>query len=176
MAMAYASRYGVEQTRRFTIGVTLANAFLLSMSCVCQQVIILWIPSLAVWMKWLACLYMVYLSIMLLKDAGREGKNQVPSFPINTVFRGFILQMINPKLVLFCLTVTAGYLLPLAYNNYCVLAGYIGAMTLSAWGANTLWALFGAGIDRVLSGKRLWLDRCMAALVFLCAVEMAVVE
>ncbi len=173
MAMANASRHGVEGTRRFTIGVVLANVVFLSVCCLAQEYLRRLIPELGPWMKWASCAYMVFLGIMIAKDAGKGGNGELPTFSINTVFKGFILQTINPKLILFCLTVAGGYLIPIADGHPWILVLLIAFMGGSAYVANTMWAVFGAGIDRFLSKFRKEIDWAMAILVLLCAIEMA---
>ncbi len=173
MAMANASHHGVAGTRKFTIGVVLANIVFLSLCCIGQESLRRLIPELGSWMKWAACAYMVFLGVMIAKDAGKSGDSELPSFSINTVFKGFILQVINPKLILFCLTVAGGFLLPIANGREWVLVLLIIFMGASAYLANTMWAMFGAGIDRFLSKFRKVIDWGMVILVLLCAIEMA---
>lgn len=173
MAMANASRFGVAGTRKFTVGVVLANIVFLTICCAGQEALRRLIPELGPWMKWVACAYMVFLGIVIMKDAGKDGQGELPSFSVNTVFKGFILQTINPKLILFCLTVAGGYLLPIANGSVVILILLIVFMGCSAYAANTLWAVFGAGINRFLSKYRKSIDWGMAVLVFLCALEIA---
>ena len=63
---------------------------------------------------------------------------------------GFILQYLNPKVILFGMTIYASYLLPATGDSLLLFASAV-MLGLRAYLVNTIWVLFGAGIRQFLN-------------------------
>lgn len=170
MAMANSAQYGIAKTFRFTIGVACANVFFLILGCLLQHFLQRIIPGLAPWMNWAIALYMVYLAWKTLgvqfEKEGTRGEAR-----LNSIKVGFFLQFLNPKLMMFCVAVSGGFLLPLFGDRLLLLVGAIGCLFLSALIANNMWALFGEAINRWLTRWQKVVNWVMALLLLWCASQ-----
>ncbi|MEG0024368.1 MAG: LysE family transporter [Akkermansia sp.] len=173
MAMAHASKFGLKRTIRFSIGVSLANMFLLILGCLLQHFLHQMIPGLTPWMNSAIALYMGYLAWQMVSsklDAENAGDVEGRDY-LNSIKTGFFLQFINPKLILFALAVSGAFLLPLSAGNDFLLGAYITLLGGTAFLANNMWSLFGALIHQCLSRWRQLVNWVMALLILWCGID-----
>ncbi len=88
--------------------------------------------------------------------------------------RGFILAGLNPKVVVFGLSVHGAFLSGIA-DQLGLVAFASAALASMAFIATSSWALFGAGIRRWSNNPRLvnWLNRILALLLVYTAIEIS---
>ena len=131
---------GPRKAMRYTYGATVGFALLLAFSAMLNSMLISIIPKLLVGMKIIGSIYMLYLAFRIFKtDRSNPGGNQnQPS----TFRSGFWMQFINPKVVVFTLTVIPTFLMPYNSSLTAVIIG-IMAITLIGFSAFTTWVLFG---------------------------------
>lgn len=170
MAMANSAQYGMVRTFRFTVGVACANGFFLIMGCLLQHFLQRVIPGVEGWMNLAIALYMVYLAWKMLgvhfEKEGTNGEDR-----LNSIKVGFFLQFLNPKLIMFCVAVSGGFLLPFFGEHILSLSAAITCLTFSALAANNMWALFGEAINRWLSRWQRVVNWVMAMLILWCAAQ-----
>jgi cysteine/O-acetylserine efflux protein len=148
MAMAYANKYGFRKSLRFIFGVTAGIAVISLLSSYFNLFLYSFIPKIKVVMSILGGLYLVYLAmrIMMNNPGGKQGGREKS----NSFLAGFVLQFVNPKVMLYGITAISTFFLPFHHSNsslvlfslFLAFAGFLGT---------ACWAIFGAIFQKILS-------------------------
>lgn len=81
------------------------------------------------------------------------------------------MQLTNVKIMVFCLTALASYVLPYTSSFWSLLA--VGLfLPFTGPVANLVWLFAGASLQKLLAGHRRTVDIVMAAALALCAVSL----
>ncbi|MFL9651850.1 LysE family translocator [Exiguobacterium chiriqhucha] len=130
---------GVRKGMEYTYGATLAFGLLLACSAVLNTVLATVLPKVLIVMQVVGTFYMLYLAYQIYQmDASKDSVNQTGSF-----LTGFLMQFLNPKVVLFTMTVIPGFILPYYTDTIAVLLA-VFAITIIGFVAFVTWVLFGA--------------------------------
>ena len=131
-----------------------------------------WFPGLEPILRYVGAAYILYLAYSLIRASYHfsEGKTLPLGF-----WRGLALQISNPKLVVFALTLFTSFLAPLAGSPARIAAAAFVLASVAAAG-NAAWALFGAQLKDRLANPRvaLWVNIALAAFLVFAAVQLAV--
>lgn len=125
---------GARQTMQYVWGATLAFGLLLTASAFLNQLLAGVLPGILKVMQIVGGLYMVYLAYQIYKMGTTEdAPKQVTGF-----WNGFIMQFVNPKVVLFTFTVIPSYVLPFYQSSFSsflfvLLITFIGFLAYSSW-------------------------------------------
>jgi len=132
---------GRNSAKLFTYGATIAFGILLSISAALSGVLSGYLPKFLPIMQISGSLYILYLAVQVFRSNSKKitDKNQKSS-PLVT---GFIMQFINPKVVLFTMTVIPTFVLPY-YQTPAMLALFVGILTVIGFLAYSTWAVFGS--------------------------------
>lgn len=131
--------YGAKQAMRYTYGATIAFCLLLGLSAILNSVMVTVIPKILIGMQLIGTIYMLYLAYQIYKmDASEPTDNKTGTF-----ISGFLMQFLNPKVVLFTLTVIPSFVLPY-YTDVPTLSISVIVITIIGFLAFILWVLFGA--------------------------------
>lgn len=172
MAMANGARFGVKGTLRFTYGVVLAGAVLTLLAYLFSGLLYVLVPQLELGMRILAASYMLCLAWWIFRARHDDLQKQEGDNRLNFVKVGFLLQFLNPKLILFCVAVSSIYLHPLTDGDWFLVACYIAGMSVTAFGANMMWAKFGQVITTWLSRWRVQIHYLFCLLILWCAWDL----
>lgn len=169
MAMLFANEYGLKKTLRFCVGVG-AGFFVIILLCSLFNLLLKnFIPKVEFVMSIVGAAYMVYLAIKIMisknhaKDNARD-KN-------NGFFTGLLLQFVNPKGILYGITVIASFIIPY-YNSdfsfilYSLFLAFVGFM------ATFTWCVFGSLFQKFLSKYRRQFNVIMGLLLVYSAVSI----
>jgi len=127
---------------------------------------------IAPWLRWIGVIYMLWLTISLFLPhrKGSDGTSKD-----NTFLSGFLLQIVNPKVILYGITIYTSFSSLIATSLFVTT---LSALSLSALGfvSVSLWALTGATLGRFLANDRarLAFNLVMAAFLLWCAWSIAV--
>lgn len=165
-----AMRYGFQGTLRYQSGLALGVVVMMLGGGLISASVLNWFPAVEPVLRWVGAAYLLYLAYSLLR-ANYSFKEQ--STPPLGVGHGLLLNLSNPKLVVYALTLFASFLAPLAGNA----AGLIVAALLLALvsaASTATWALFGAGLKRWLRHPRTgrWVNGALALFLVYAAVEL----
>lgn len=120
-------------------------------------------------------LYILWLAIHILRDNGDGEDHRSESgqgrFREGTFWFGFFLQTTNAKVILFCLTVFTGYVLPYRKDAPALI---LVALLLPCIGpvCNLAWLFAGAKLESHYAAHRRLINAVMAAALVLCAFGM----
>ncbi len=168
LAMAIANNNGLKNSMKFILGITTGVFMLMNLSAFANVVLYEVLPSVKPYMAATGCIYMTYLGIAFLLPS-KKARNDKTEL---SVIQGLLLQFINPKAILFGITVYASFLIPnlnsgtLLFLSTVFLAGLAMASTF-------LWALFGSVFQRFLKKFRRPFNIAMAILLFYSAASIS---
>ncbi len=168
MALGNAGRYGFRKSLPFNMGVAVGFLLLLAVSVAFSAALYGVLPQVKPWMAAVGAAYMLYLAYKTLrsKPHGQDGAKEHTSF-----LSGVLLQFINPKGVLFGITVAATYITPY-YHTVLPIAALALALSLLTVASTCSWAAFGAVFQRFLARHQLAFNIVMALLLVYCAVSL----
>ncbi|ERM18186.1 LysE family transporter [Brevibacillus laterosporus] len=169
MAMLFANKYGFKQTLRFCLGVGAGFFVIIVMSCYFNLVLKNFIPKIELIMSILGAAYMIYLAIKIITSTNHD--QDTDRDKSNSFLAGMLLQFVNPKGILYGITVISTFIIPyhtlhlcLLYNS--LLLAFIGFMGTFSW------SVFGSIFKTVLSKYRNQCNVVMALLLLYSAISI----
>lgn len=129
---------GPKKAMEYTYGATIAFGLLLVISAMLNTMLITIIPKILIVMQIAGSFYMCYLAYQIYKmDPSKSSVNQTGSF-----MSGFLMQFLNPKVILFTMTVIPSFIIP-HYTAMPDVTISVIAITLIGFLAFITWVLFG---------------------------------
>ncbi|MEK3732879.1 MULTISPECIES: LysE family translocator [Paenibacillus] len=173
MAMSFGNKYGLKKTMTFCLGVG-AGFFALALLCsFFNLVLINLLPVIKLPLTILGVGYMLYLAFKTLtsNNDNHHGRERNEGRDRNLFVMGVLLQFINPKGVLYGITVVATFLLPYynSYFSYFIFSLFLGAVGIMS---SCSWGLFGVIFQKVLVQYRRPFNVIMALLLVYSAISI----
>ncbi|OMC84701.1 LysE family transporter [Viridibacillus sp. FSL H8-0123] len=131
--------FGVKKALEYTYGATIAFGALLIISAMLNTALITVIPKILIVMQTIGSIYMLYLAYQIYKMDSSDSNG----IKDGTFMSGFTMQFLNPKVVLFTMTVFPNFILPY-YTSMSVLTISALVITIIGFLAFITWVLFGA--------------------------------
>jgi cysteine/O-acetylserine efflux protein len=130
--------FGTRKAMEYTYGATIGFATLLIISAMLSTVLVVVMPKILLVMQLIGSLYILYLAYQIYKtDTATSTINQTVTYR-----SGFFMQFVNPKVVLFTMTVIPSFVMPYSTASL-VLAKYVVIITFIGFLAFVTWVLFG---------------------------------
>ncbi|MFJ7646609.1 LysE family translocator [Lysinibacillus sp. NPDC097279] len=175
MAMAFANQFGLTKTIQFCLGVGIGFCTITALSCFFNIALISVMPFINLPLTILGVVYMLYLAYKIFTSKENDDNNGHYSNEKkrSLLLLGTFLQFINPKGILFGITVVATYILPYysSFTSYIFLAlflGFVGIISTFSW------ALFGSAFRKVLIKYRQPFNIVMALLLVYSAFSILI--
>jgi cysteine/O-acetylserine efflux protein len=132
-------KFGTKKAMEYTYGATIAFGLLLVISAMLNTMLVTTIPKILMIMQVVGSVYMLYLAYQICKmDISKPMVNQTGIF-----LSGFLMQFLNPKVVLFTMTVIPSFIMPYSTAIPAVTISVI-AITLIGFLAFVTWVFFGS--------------------------------
>lgn len=165
--------FGTKKAMEYTYGATIAFGVLLAISAILNTMLVAIIPKILIVMQLIGSLYILYLAYQIyIMDTSTSTANQTTI----TWRSGFIMQFVNPKVVLFTMTVIPSFVMPY-YTAPPTLAIYVAITTLIGFLAFITWVLFGTIFKEFLQKHQKNVNIIMALfLVYSAIMVSGVVE
>lgn len=131
---------GVQGAWKYVLGASIAFGILLAASAVMNAVLIRALPAVMPVLRIGGGVYILYLAVRMLrtdKPEQMEGQKDLSAF-----LNGFLMQFVNPKVILFTLTVIPSFVLPF-YHTPFALTIFVSGITMIGFLAFVTWMLFG---------------------------------
>ena len=132
--------YGVKSTLIFTYGSVLGFGALLTSSAILNSFFASVIPNIIIFIQIGGTIYMLYLAYQVYKMDASKNTQTVES---GSFKRGLFIQVLNPKPVIFALTLFPTFVLPY-YNSFFSLTITVIGVTTIGFISFLLWVSFGA--------------------------------
>lgn len=119
-------------------------------------------------LAWVGAAYILWLAWHMLNSAGIELSDSKDQPCFRT---GFLLQLTNVKIIIFCLTALSSFVLPYTHSFWVLLAVGI-FLPFTGPVANLVWLFAGASMQKLFVNHRRAVDIVMAVSLALCAVSL----
>ncbi|MFW5498796.1 MULTISPECIES: LysE family transporter [unclassified Maridesulfovibrio] len=158
-----AQNHGYKKALEFVAGATLAFGILLSLSAALNSYLFNMMPQVQTVMAVIGTSYMLYLAwkILHMDDGGNSKKS-------GGFMTGFTMQFINPKVVLFTLTVIGSFVIP-AFSDPLDIALYVLILTFIGFCAYSSWVVLGTLFRRYLRPYQKQANMILALTMIYCA-------
>ena len=156
---------GTKKAMEYTYGATIAFGLLLVISALLNTLLITIVPKILIIMQIIGSVYIFYLAYQIYKmDTSEPSVNQTGTF-----MSGFLMQFLNPKVVLFTMTVLPSYVIPY-YSEMPAVSLSVIAITIIGFLAFVTWVLFGTIFKGFLQKHKKTVNGLMALLLAFSAI------
>lgn len=163
--------HGYKDTLNYHVGMAAGVWVMMMLAAWVSAALLSTFPAIEPGLRWAGAAYILYLAYSILKAsyAFSDGEAKPLGFG-----RGFMLQLLNPKLVVYALTLFATFLAPIT-ASLALLALAAALLALTAFCATSTWALFGTAIKVYLRQPRVTaiVNVALALLLVYTAVELS---
>ncbi|WP_410514955.1 LysE family translocator [Paenibacillus sp. BR2-3] len=160
--------FGAKKAMQYVFGATIAFGLLLAASALLNRTLTGVIPNILSIMQIIGSLYMLYLAYQIYKmDSTVAKNNQSANF-----VSGLLMQFINPKAILFTLTVIPSYVMPYYTSS---LASFLFVIIITVIGflAFSTWVVFGTVFRRFLQNHQKVINTLMALFLVYSAIMVS---
>ncbi|MHC1684179.1 MAG: LysE family translocator [Clostridiaceae bacterium] len=159
------NNFGTKKAMKYVYGSTIAFGLLLVISAVLNTVLISIIPKILIVLQIIGSGYMIYLAYQIYQMKISES-NEMQTV---TFMSGFLMQFINPKVVLFTMTIIPSFIMPY-YNTTPELLVYVAVITIIGFCAFVTWVLFGVMFKKFLQKYHKTVNIVMALFLVYSAI------
>ena len=138
--------HGYKNTLRYQAGLAVGVFLLMLLSGLLSTTLAKTFPSFEPIMRYAGAIYILYLAFGILKASYTFADKEIQ--PLGFV-HGLVLQIVNPKLIVYAFTLFSAFLAT-TIKNFSGLLLVVLFLTLVAFCAASTWALFGTAIKSYL--------------------------
>jgi len=164
--------HGYKKTFNYLLGLAAGVFFIMLVSGWITTALLRIFPVLEVVLHYVGAAYILYLAYGILK-ASYDFSDQKDVKPLG-MGRGFILQVLNPKLYVYAFTLFSAFLA--SNTTHAVWIGLTAiVLAMISYVATSVWALFGTGIKAYLQYPRVKtvVNILLALFLVYAAIELA---
>jgi threonine/homoserine/homoserine lactone efflux protein len=173
MSMSNASRYGFKKSIFFNIGIFFGFFTIIALCSTFSVTLFRLMPSIKPIMTFIGAVYILWLAWKTYKsDHHSEGNSDSnDKKKTNTFQAGFLLQFVNPKVILYGITTVSTFIVPY-YRSVVVLAIFSAILASVGFIATCCWSLFGSVFQKLLVQNEKIINIVMALLLLYCAISL----
>ena len=143
--------HGYKKTLNYQAGLAMGVFFLMVVSGWFSKSLLDVLPALEPIMRYVGAGYILYLAFGILKASySFTAENTKPLGLVN----GFVLQILNPKLMVYAFTLFSAFLASIN-TNFILLIVIAAILAGTSFCATSMWALFGTAIQTYLHNPRM---------------------
>ncbi len=131
MSLSNASRFGYKKILKFISGISTGFLVIMLLCSYFNLLLFNILPRVKVFMSILGSIYMIWLAIKVMKskekvddigseevvDESKTNKLSKGSKDLNSFFTGMTMQFVNPKVILYGITVISNFIIPYYKSN-----------------------------------------------------------
>ena len=166
--------YGYTNTLRYLFGITSGFVLMMLLAGLISSTLVQILPAFEDILRIVGAFYILWLAYHTLKASYtfREDQQVLIGFS-----KGFFLQLLNPKVIVYGLTLYATFLGQMATTPVILIASALALAGVAFWAIST-WTLFGATIRVYMD--RVWvrqvLNTALSLLLVYTAVELSGIQ
>ena len=164
-------QFGIRRSLPFMTGIVSGFLAIMILAGFFSNLLFQAIPLLEPVMRWIGAAYILYLAYGIIKS-DYHFETQVQSQPFGFL-KGFLLQFINPKGIIYALTLYSAFLFPIIHLPAYI---FLAALALSSTGFLSIltWTSLGALISKIINqGKtKKIINTILALLLVYTAVKL----
>lgn len=177
MSMTHSQKYGFKKTLNFLFGVFTGVIILIFLSCIFNFFMFENISFFKFIIGPIGAAYLVYLAYLIAfkKEKGENKEKPGRGYNSSSIISystGVMLQFINPKGVIFAITITSSFILPHFQNIFIFFIFSVGLAAV-ALSSVCLWAFFGSLFNRFFKNYGKIFNYVMAALLIYTAISIS---
>ena len=168
VTLSTVQNYGVKRAISFCYGASIAFTIILILSVLLNSFLTSFLPKTIILLQIIGSIYILYLAYQIYHmDNSSSEKKSFGSFK-----SGFLMQFINPKVVLFCITIFPTFIMPYYDSFYELL---LFAMIISIIGVSSyfFWVMFGALLKSFLLRYQRFTNILLSAFLVYCAIMIS---
>ncbi|MGB5793898.1 LysE family translocator [Poseidonibacter sp.] len=171
LILSTVNNYGVQQAIQFCYGSILAFGILLVLSVVLNVFLVNILPNILLIMQIVGTIYMLYLAYIIFNINGEiKDKKNFATFKV-----GFFMQFINPKGIVFSLTIFPSFVMPY-YNAIHELLGFALIVTIIGGISFFSWVIAGSLLKTFLEKYQRLVNIIMSLFLVYCAYIISGIE
>jgi cysteine/O-acetylserine efflux protein len=143
--------HGYKNTLKYQMGLAIGVFFLMLLSGWLSTTLLQFFPALELIMRYVGAGYILYLAFGILKASYTFTERDTK--PLGFI-HGLVLQILNPKLVVYAFTLFSAFLAPMTKNS-ALLVLVSALLAGTSFCATSGWALFGTIVKTYLHDPRL---------------------
>lgn len=148
LSLVNANKFGYKKTFKFLLGIFTGFITIMLLCSYFNLLLFKIIPKVKIYMGILGATYMTYLAIKLITSKSQKNENN--NQQLSTFYTGMLLQFVNPKVILYGITVISNFIIPYYKSNTSLILFSIFLASV-AFIATSCWALFGMIFREFLS-------------------------
>ncbi|MDT3994850.1 LysE family translocator [Mammaliicoccus fleurettii] len=169
MSLYYSKQTGLRGTIKFCIGVALGFFLLLLVSNFFSNALYHVFPKVQLYMKIFGAIYLLYLAYKIGTSKGTDAQSFSSRY--NNIKFGMLLQFINPKGVIYALSVVAAFITP-NFEHFSVQIILITYLALIGFLSSFSWSVFGSIFKKFINQHELAFNIIMALLLVYTAISI----
>jgi threonine/homoserine/homoserine lactone efflux protein len=167
MAMNNAKNAGFKKGLAFCFGGFSGGIIVMTLSVLFSSFLYTFVPKIQFPMKMLAAAYMGYLIVLiLLSSESKKRENKIGNF-----LMGFLMTIMNPKIILFGITVMSSYIIPY-YKETFQLVLFIVLLSVIGFSSMVCWSLFGSIFGKIFNKHGKIVNIVMMTMLLYCIVTL----
>ncbi len=174
MSMTMGQKYGFKKSFIFIFGAILGHIILLFLLGYLNKVLFTIIPAIQNIMSIFGTVYLIYLAWIVYNSKGIDIKSTQEDVLINKkiFISAFFFQFINPKAILFSITIFSTYAFPY-FNDMYRISLMVLVMAFAMLLSLFVWSAFGSLLHEYMLKYRKSFNTIMASLLLYCALSIA---
>jgi threonine/homoserine/homoserine lactone efflux protein len=169
MSMYNAGTYGFKKSLFFNVGIFLGFTVVMALCSVFSLALYRYLPSIHPIMSVIGAIYILYLAWKIGRGKGSEAQGERNT--TSSLSSGLFLQFVNPKVILYGVTLFATFILPYS-KELPVLLAFAVLLAFIAFVSTCCWALFGSLFKEFLAIHYKAANTIMALLLVYCAISL----
>ena len=160
-SMANAAEKGIKGVT-LNLGMFIGITFVALSSFFLISILSKYIPALTMLLQILGILYLLYLALKMLR------KNSLSNEKTGTFLDGLLMQVMNVKVLMLCVTAISEYIIPLSLTIWEGLVR-VSLIPLTCFLSGLVWAVAGSAMKKLYEKKRKYLNLFFSTALFILA-------
>ncbi len=173
MCMTLGQNLGFKSSLKYMAGVILGYSTVLTLIAIFNSIISIYFPSVNNIFKILGAIYLFYLAIMIFFKSNKAKKDSTLIEENKLFITALFFQFINPKAILFGLSVFATYVFPY-FDDIKNIASVIIFLNFLTFSSLSLWSGFGAILHNFIKNNEKAFNITMSGLLIYCALAILI--
>lgn len=165
--------HGYKNTLRYLAGITVGFFGIMLLTGWISASLLIFFPTIESTLRFIGAAYILYLAFGILKASYSFNQDSENNLKPMGFVKGLLLQIMNPKAIVYGLTLFSVFLAPITHNMAAVILAAI-LLAITAFCAISTWAMFGAAIKTYLRQPRVktFINIILSLFLVYTAVEL----
>ena len=142
--------YGYKKALPYLLGIISGLTLMMLLSGMIASSLFSIVPGLEKWLRYIGALYILWLAYSILRTSYNFQSNENPHLGY---FKGMALQLVNPKVIVYGMTLYSTFLAPIVRDPVLLVLSALFSGTVTFVAVST-WTLFGSAIKTYLHRPR----------------------